>query len=334
MGRARRSRDDPPRARASARRRRRRRLPACPQSVPAAAREPEVRLRDRRSSPASSSVTVAAPSLTSQSPTMPDTRCPASRRRGRYPFGTTDQGYSVFAQVIYGGRISLVVAGSATLIAMAISITLGLLAAYSGGWIDDVINLVTNIFLVIPTLPLLIVISSFLKHDRAVVDGADHRASRAGRSRRGSCAARRSRCRNRDFILAAKVTGESTFRIVFGELMPNMLSRIAAGVRVRLRPGGLLRGGARVPRLRRRQQGQLGDDPLLGARTTRRCSRASGGTSSSPASRSRSRSSRSSSSTTASTSSSNPRLRRKGAEPGSAALPPRRRGCPRGRADA
>ena len=103
--------------------------------------------------------------LTSQSPTTPFAARPAALLA--HPFGTTDQGYSIFAQVIYGGRVSLVVAGTATLIAMAISITLGLLAAYRGGIIDDAINLVTNIFLVIPTLPLLIVISSFLDADRA-----------------------------------------------------------------------------------------------------------------------------------------------------------------------
>ena len=64
--------------------------------------------------------------------------------------GTTDQGYSVYAQVIHGGRISLLVALVATTIAMTIAIVLGLLAAYKGGLVDDVINLVANIFIVIP----------------------------------------------------------------------------------------------------------------------------------------------------------------------------------------
>ena len=95
-------------------------------------------------------ITVLAPWLTSQSPSVPQS-LPGQPPSWTDPLGTTDQGYSVFAQVIYGGRISLVVAVSATLIAMVIAITLGLLAAYSGGIIDDAINLVTNIFLVIPT---------------------------------------------------------------------------------------------------------------------------------------------------------------------------------------
>ena len=74
-------------------------------------------------------VTILAPLLTSQDPTIPHS-LPGQPPSWADPLGTTDQGYSVFAQVIYGGRISLVVAVVATLIAMTIAITLGLFAAY------------------------------------------------------------------------------------------------------------------------------------------------------------------------------------------------------------
>jgi ABC-type dipeptide/oligopeptide/nickel transport system permease subunit len=172
-------------------------------------------------------ITILAPLLTSQDPTNPHS-LPGQPPSWTDPLGTTDQGYSVYAQVIYGGRISLVVAAVATLIAMTISITLGLLAAYCGGAIDDVINLVTNIFLVIPTLPLLIVISAFLNKTgpwvMALIIGLTSWAIET-RILRGQALT----LRNRDFILASRVSGESTWRIVFSELMPNMLSRIAAG---------------------------------------------------------------------------------------------------------
>jgi peptide/nickel transport system permease protein len=172
-------------------------------------------------------VTVLAPWLTSQSPSIPHS-LPGQPPSWTNPLGTTDQGYSVYAQVIHGGRISLAVASAATLIAMAIAITLGLLAAYCRGFVDDGINLVTNIFLVIPTLPLLIVISSFLKQTgpwiMAAIIGLTSWAIET-RILRGQALSLQSR----DFIQAAKVTGESTPRIVFFELMPNMLSRIAAG---------------------------------------------------------------------------------------------------------
>jgi peptide/nickel transport system permease protein len=170
---------------------------------------------------------VAAPLLTNSVANEPDA-LPRQAPSWEYPFGTTDQGYNIFAQVLYGARVSLGVALVASLIAMTIAITLGLLAAYSGGWVDDSIVLLTNVFLVIPILPLLIVISSFLQGtgptSMALIIGLTSWAIET-RILRGQALS----LRNRDFILAAKVAGESTPRIVFGELMPNMLSRIAAG---------------------------------------------------------------------------------------------------------
>jgi peptide/nickel transport system permease protein len=172
-------------------------------------------------------VSAAAPLLTSHAANEAG-ELPAQPPAWAHPFGTTDQGYNVWSQVVYGGRMSLLVAGFAAVISMAIAITLGLLAAYAGGWRDDLINLVTNIFLVIPVLPLLLVISSFLTVTgpvaMALIIGATSWAIET-RILRGQALS----LRNRDFILAAKVAGESTWRIVFGEFLPNMLSRIAAG---------------------------------------------------------------------------------------------------------
>lgn len=143
-------------------------------------------------------------------------------------FGTTDQGYDVFAQVVWGARTSLAVGAAAALISTVIAATLGMLAAYSGGWIDDSINTVTNVFLVIPTLPLLLVVYSLLPTRGPVVMvlilGLTTWAVEARILRSQALT-----LRNRDFIEAAKVSGEGTWRIVFGEIMPNMVSRIAAG---------------------------------------------------------------------------------------------------------
>ena len=172
-------------------------------------------------------VTLLAPLLTSQDPSIPMS-LPGQAPSWTNPMGTTDQGFSVYTQVIHGGRISLMVALAATVIAMTISIVLGLLAAYKGGLVDDVINLAANVFIVIPALPLLIVISSFLDHTgpwtMAVIIGLTSWAIET-RVLRGQALG----LREREFILAARVAGESTGRIVFRELLPNMLSRIAAG---------------------------------------------------------------------------------------------------------
>jgi len=142
-------------------------------------------------------------------------------------FGTTDQGSDIFSQVALGTRRSLILGAAAALLATTLAATLGILAAYCGGIVDEIINFLTSVFLVIPVIPLLIVISGYLKTrgmtTMILVLGLTLWAFEA-RILRGQALS----LRNRDFIQAAKTAGESTWRIVFGELMPNMISRIAA----------------------------------------------------------------------------------------------------------
>ena len=142
-------------------------------------------------------------------------------------FGTTDQGSDIFSQVALGTRRSLILGAAAALLATTLAATLGILAAYCGGIVDEVINFLTSVFLVIPTIPLLIVISGYLSNrgmlTMILVLGLTLWAFEA-RILRGQALS----LRNRDFVEAAKTAGESTWRIVFGELMPNMISRIAA----------------------------------------------------------------------------------------------------------
>jgi peptide/nickel transport system permease protein len=153
---------------------------------------------------------------------------PGQSPNSEFWFGTTDQGYDVFAQVVWGARTSLAVGAAAALISTVIAATLGMFAAYSGGWIDDSINLVTNIFLIIPVLPLLLVVYSLVPTRGPLVMvlilGLTTWAVEARILRSQALT-----LRNRDFIQAAKVSGERPWRIVFGEIMPNMVSRIAAG---------------------------------------------------------------------------------------------------------
>jgi peptide/nickel transport system permease protein len=142
-------------------------------------------------------------------------------------FGTTDQGVDIFSQVVWGTRSSLILGFGAAVIATVLATTLGILAAYSGGIVDELINFLTNVFLVIPTIPFLVVITTYLKSRSGptmmLVLGLTLWAFEA-RILRGQALS----LRNRDFIMAAKVAGESTWRIVFAELVPNMISRIAA----------------------------------------------------------------------------------------------------------
>ena len=142
-------------------------------------------------------------------------------------FGTTDQGSDIFSQVVLGARRSLLLGAAAGILATGVAAILGITAAYSGGLVDEGVNFLTNVFLTIPPIPLLVVASGYLK-SRGMVTMAVVLAlvlwAFEARILRGQALSLKSR----DFILAAKASGESTPRIVFGELMPNMISRIAA----------------------------------------------------------------------------------------------------------
>ncbi|GGA53927.1 ABC transporter permease [Pelagibacterium lentulum] len=139
--------------------------------------------------------------------------------------GTTRMGRDVFAQLIYGTRTSLAVGFFAGLLVVAIGTVLGIAAGYFGGLIDEVINFCTNVVLVIPQLPLLLVIAAFLGQTSpfviAIIIGITSWAWGARVTRAQTMSLRR-----REYIQASELVGEPAHRMIFVELMPNLLSII------------------------------------------------------------------------------------------------------------
>jgi peptide/nickel transport system permease protein len=153
-----------------------------------------------------------------------DTRKPPS---WHHLFGTDDHGTDIWAEVVWGTRRSLPLGFLTAVIATVLATAFGILSAYAGGFIDGILNVFFNVFIIIPTIPLLVDVVSFL-HTRGMVTMILVLACTLwgieARILRGQALS----LKNRDFILAARTSGESTWRILFGELMPNMISRIAA----------------------------------------------------------------------------------------------------------
>ncbi|MEE1618592.1 ABC transporter permease subunit [Brachybacterium sp. J153] len=143
--------------------------------------------------------------------------------------GTTTQGADIFSQLIWGTRVSLIVGLFGGLFATVLGLIVGLTSGYfEGTWIDDVLSLVTNVALVVPTLPLIITLMAY-SEVRSVwftilIIGIISWAG-AARSKRSLMIT----LRHRDFVTAAKFAGDRTPTIIFREILPQMTSLVAAG---------------------------------------------------------------------------------------------------------
>jgi peptide/nickel transport system permease protein len=141
--------------------------------------------------------------------------------------GTTHYGQDIYSQLVWGARPSLVIALVAGLFATVLSVMLGVSAAYLGGFSDDVISLFTDVFLVIPTFPLVIVIAAYAQSQSdwvliavLVITGWSYGA-RQLRSQTLSL-------RHRDFLESARVRGERRSYVIVNEILPTMTSLIVA----------------------------------------------------------------------------------------------------------
>lgn len=140
-----------------------------------------------------------------------------------YWFGTTTFGQDVFAQFAYGlvatFEVGLLGGGVAAIIGMFV----GFVAGYRGGIVDEILNMLTNVVLVIPTLALLIVVTAYLQARGLLLEASFIGltswpwAARAIRAQTFSL-------NTREFVDLARISGVSSLRVVFREIAPNMSS--------------------------------------------------------------------------------------------------------------
>ncbi|MEV0007313.1 ABC transporter permease [Streptomyces sp. NPDC051840] len=147
----------------------------------------------------------------------------ASAPDGTYWMGTTTFGQDVYAQFVHGLRATFLVGVVGGAIAAVIAMLVGFLAGYRGGVVDEVLNMLTNVVLVIPALAVLLIINAYLGVRSVAVQGlfigltSWPWAARAIRAQTFSL-------RTREFVDLARLSGSGTWRIVFREIAPNMSS--------------------------------------------------------------------------------------------------------------
>lgn len=142
-----------------------------------------------------------------------------------HPLGTDSQGKDVWSQIVHGGRELILVSVSAALLSTLIGASLGALSAVAGGRVDSALMFLTDIWLTIPQLPLLIVLAAFIRVNNpftlVLIIGLLSWPGLLRAVRSQVLAIKQS-----DFIEAARVLDLGTGHIIFREILPNMMSYI------------------------------------------------------------------------------------------------------------
>ena len=144
-------------------------------------------------------------------------------------FGTTKMGRDVYAQFVWGARSSLAVGFATGLAITALGTVIGLIAGYAGGRTDATLDLATNAVLVIPNIPLLILLASFAGTVGPMAIMAIITLTSwpwGARMTRAQSLA----LKNREFVVAARMVGEPAWRIIFVEILPNLVPLIGINI--------------------------------------------------------------------------------------------------------
>jgi peptide/nickel transport system permease protein len=159
----------------------------------------------------------------------------------RFPFGTDDLGRTVLSQIIYGSRVSMIVGFTSSIVATIIGIIVGGIAGYFGGAIDDILMRITELFMVIPRMVLIIVLVAFLGPSLMNVLFAIILTTwtTCARITRGEFLS----LRELEYVMAAKGLGVSSVKIIFGEILPNAVPPIMVNTTLQIGTAILMEAG-------------------------------------------------------------------------------------------
>lgn len=148
---------------------------------------------------------------------------------GDHLLGTTQTGQDVLAQLAHATLGSLQIGFLVGILATILSAFFGIYGAYLGGFADEVFSLLSNVFLVIPGLPLVIVISGFVpRESRGLWTIALVLALTSWAASARVLRAQTLSVRNRDYVAASRVSGEKPWRVIAVEILPNLLPVLAS----------------------------------------------------------------------------------------------------------
>ncbi|MFX1282992.1 MAG: ABC transporter permease [Promethearchaeota archaeon] len=171
-----------------------------------------------------------------------------------YILGTDDWGRDVFAQLAHATRNSLEIGFVTGIMVAIIGVTIGTAAGYLGGWIDEILMFLTNVVLVFPVFPMLLVLSAHLE-ERSMFMVAAILAITGWPWVARALRAQVLSLKEREFVNLSRVSGMSNIRIALAEILPNMLAYI--GLVIAIVTGGAIVAEAGISML------GLGPNPLV-----------------------------------------------------------------------
>ncbi|MEB3224316.1 MAG: ABC transporter permease [Synechococcus sp.] len=154
----------------------------------------------------------------------------------QHPFGTDDLGQDQLARVLFGGKVSLAVGLAAMVVAIMLGSTIGAIAGFYGGWLDQILMRITDLFLSLPQLPVLLLIVYLFREKLRAIAGAEWGTfilvvvvigslnwMAIARLVRAQCLT----LKTREFVTAARAMGANPLRILRQHILPNLVSLIA-----------------------------------------------------------------------------------------------------------
>jgi len=153
---------------------------------------------------------------------------PMLRPSPKHLLGTDELGRDLFTRVVYGGRVSLMIGFTASLVAVTVGTLVGLVAGYFGKWIDDVLSRLIDLFLSIPSIPFMIVIATILgpglyKIIFVIALTAWPRTARIIRSQT-------LEIKEREFIEASRSLGGRSWHLMIKHILPVVLPLAIANI--------------------------------------------------------------------------------------------------------
>jgi len=167
---------------------------------------------------------ILAPLIARQNPIAIDLAHLLQRPSAQHWLGTDIQGRDIWARLVYGARVSLTVGLISQGIALALGVTLGLVAGFYGRWVDEVVMRLADVTLAFPTLLLLIAMVAALQPSEAVVFATIGIVGWAGMARivRGQVLV----VRQLEYIQAIRALGAGDLRIMTQHVLPNVIAPV------------------------------------------------------------------------------------------------------------